>query len=314
MGIRYVDAAEVNKRLTMKTCIAVMRRVFIEFAEGRANNILRSVAPMNQGILGIMPAVLPGQNVAGAKLITVIHENASRGLPGHQGIVAVFDANDGRPLGICDGTAITAIRTAAVSAVATDALANPEAETLCILGSGVQAAMHLKAICCVRPVRNVRIWSRSKHAEHFVQQWKSEYPDIIMYCCATAREAVEGADIICTVTSGSEPILMGQWVKAGAHINAVGACAAKDRELDSECVRRAKFICDSEHACRSESGDYLVPLSEGVIGEEHILASLGEVIAGRKRIRSSASDVTCFESLGLAEEDLACAAYLLAKE
>ena len=315
MNIRYVDAEEVTRRLDMNTCIAIMRQVFSEVVSGSSRSILRSVVPMNRGILGIMPAVLPDQNVAGAKLITVVHDNASRSLPGHQGIVAAFNASDGSLLGICDGTAITAIRTAAVSALATDVLANSDVQTLCILGSGVQADMHLNAICRVRPIRIVKVWSRSiEHAERFSQKWQSRYPDISIRSCTSAQEAVEGADIICTVTPSSTPILQGEWVKVGAHINAVGACAAKDRELDSECIRRAKLVCDSEHACRSESGDFLIPLKEGVIGEGHLLASLGDVITRRKRIRTSVFDITCFESLGLAEEDLACATYLLEME
>lgn len=315
MDIRYIGADEIHTRLDMDTCIGLMRQVFTSFAAGHIKNILRSVAPMERGILGIMPAVLPDRAVAGAKLITVMPDNPARGLPGHQGIVAVFDAGSGTPLGVCDGGAITSIRTAAVSALATDMLANPAADTLCILGSGVQAEMHLKAIHCIRPLRRVKVWSRDeRHAARFVQTQQAKYPGIAMAICETAREAAEGADILCTVTTSSTPVLQGAWLKPGAHINAVGACAAGDRELDSDCMRRAKLVCDSETACRAESGDFLIPLAEGLIGEGHILATLGEVVAGVRPIRTGAADITCFESLGLAEEDLACAAYLLAQK
>ncbi len=313
MDIKYLSAREVNEKLDMKSCIAIMKDVFMAFAEEKIENKLRSVLPIDSGkLLGIMPAVLPYRETAGAKLITVFHDNYKIGLPSHQGVVAVFSTDDGHLQGICDGSAITAIRTGAVSALATEYMANKEADTLCLLGGGVQASMHLKAIPLVRDIKKAYVWCPTlAESAAFREKHKDLYPEIEIIPYETAENAVKNADIICTVTPSHTPVLMGEWVKKGAHINAVGACAAASRELDSRCVAKSKLVCDNYTSCKNEAGDYLFPLKEGLITEEHIIADLAAVVSGNTVVRTSETDITMFESQGLACEDVACAAWLV---
>ncbi len=313
MDIKYFSAREINEKLDMKSCINIMEDVFTAFAEGKIENKLRSVLPVEHGkLMGIMPALLPYRDTVGAKLITVFHDNYKVGLPSHQGVVAVFSTENGSLQGICDGSAITAIRTAAVSALATKYMANKESATLCLLGGGVQAKMHLMAIPLVRNITKVTVWCPTiEESRAFCQNNKDIWPDIELVPYEQAEHAVKQADIICTVTPSPVPVLMGKWVQEGAHINAVGACAAANRELDSRCVAKSRFFCDSLVSCHNEAGDYLFPLKEGLITEDHILGELCDVISGKVAAREYDSDVTIFESQGLAREDVACASWLL---
>lgn len=313
MGIKYLNEQQVNEMLDMKTCIGLMNKVFTAFAEDKMENKLRSVFPLDAGnIFGIMPAVIPTENVCGAKLITVFHDNHKKGLPSHLGVVAVFSNVDGQLLGICDGTAITAIRTGAVSALATKFMAKEDAHTMCLIGGGVQASMHLKAITLVRDIKKVTVWCpKLSESQAFCEKHSPLYPNIQFIPCENCADAVKDADIINTVTPSPVPVLFGQWVKEGAHINAVGACAKANRELDSDCVVKARFFCDNYDSCKNEAGDYLFPLNEGLITEKHLLADLGEVISGKVKGRLSEKDITIFESQGLACEDVVCAAWLL---
>lgn len=313
MELKYISQRQVEEMLDMKTCIGLMNDVFTAFAQGKMENKLRRVFPIDTGkAFGIMPAVIPTYDVCGAKLITAFHTNHAKGLPSHLGIVAVFSNDDGRLLGLCDGTAITAVRTAAVSALATDRMARKDSRTMCLIGGGVQADMHLKAITLVRSIDKVFVWCPTvAESEKFCESHRPVYPDIEFIACAGCKDAVKDADIICTVTPSSTPVLMGRWVKDGAHINAVGACSKTARELDSECTAKSRFFCDNYDSCKNEAGDYLFPLNEGIIGENHILGDLAEVVSGKVPARISDNDITIFESQGLACEDVACAAWLL---
>ena len=313
MAMRYISGEDIFERLTMTKCIDLMEGLFVAFSEGMAENKLRSMMPLGDGnILGIMPGLLPYENVSGTKLITIFHDNYKYNMPSHQGIVVIFDNDNGRVKGICDGMAITAIRTAAVSALATKKLANPDASVLCLMGGGTQASMHLEAICRVRDIKQVNVWCpTTEESERFIANHKDRYPGVSFTACATGEEAVKEADIICTVTLSTTPVLKGEWVKKGAHINAVGACAAADRELDSRLVKDSLFYTDSLISCTNESGDYLYPLKEGLIDEGHIISELGDLLTGKKPGRRDREDITVFESLGLAREDIACAVWLL---
>lgn len=313
MDLKYISGREVFEKLDMKTCIGLMKDLFAALSDKKAENKLRSVLPIDSGkLMGIMPGSLPYTGTVGAKLITVFHDNYKIGKPSHQGIVALFSTEDGQPLGVCDGMAITAVRTGAVSGLATDLLAAKDADTLCLIGGGMQAVMHLKAMTGVRDIKKVNVWCpTTQESERFIASNKDRYPGIEFNSYADCDKAVADADIICTVTLSKTPVLKGEWVKKGAHINAVGACAAADRELDSPLVAESRFFCDSMVSCTNESGDYLYPLKEGLIDESHILAELGDVLTGKKSGRVSGDDITIFESLGLAREDLACAVWLL---
>jgi ornithine cyclodeaminase len=296
----------------MAKCIELMQKLFREIAGGGVSHTLRTAVPVEQGkLLGIMPGYVRSGNSLGAKIITVYHDNYQKGLPSHQGIVAVFDADTGCVRGIADGMSITAIRTAAVSAAATDVLAKKDAKTLALLGSGVQAHTHLEAVSAVRGIEHVRVWSPHREkAEAFAEE-ESRRTGQRFTVCVSAEEAASQSDIICTVTSSKTPVLEGRWVQPGAHINAVGACRAQDRELDSGCVAKARFFGDSGQSVTNESGDYLFPLREGLITEKHFLGEIGDVLAGKIPGRQNDTDITIFEALGLAVEDIVCASWLL---
>ncbi|WP_311771691.1 ornithine cyclodeaminase family protein [Cohnella lubricantis] len=308
-----IDRNEVSELLSLEACIGIMENALKDLSAGQAEQQLRSVVPVRQGgLMGLMPAYLARQEVVGAKLISVFPRNHDRGLPSHQGVVALFDAGTGALNAIVDGRRLTAIRTAAVSAAATKLLAKPDSRTLALIGSGEQARSHLEAMLLVKPIERVRIWSPSRaHALRFQSEIAAKYGDsLAAQLCDSAEQAVADADVICTVTSSTTPVLQDEWIPDGAHINAVGACRAPDRELSSAIVRRARLYVDRRQSAVHEAGDYLIPLQEGVIGSGHIVGEIGEALLGQVEGRTSDEQLTLFKSLGLAVEDLAAATYV----
>ncbi len=302
-----LSAAEVKKALTPAACLPLMAAVLRDIETGDARQLLRTATPMGHGILGYMPAEL--QRYFGAKLITVFHENSKQGLPSHQGSVLLFDKQNGTLLAMVDGGAVTEVRTGAVSALATDALARKDAKTLALLGAGKQAESHLVALRLVRQFAAARIWDIDfERAKAFAAAHSDETLQVIP--CSTAQQAVEGADVICTLTPAHTPVLEGAWVKPGAHVNAVGACAAGDRECDTSLVSKAQIFCDNEQSLFAEGGDFLIPLKEGAFDNSHLKGTLGAVLLGRIPGRQREQDITFFEALGLAAEDVSCAAFL----
>ncbi|WP_302848098.1 ornithine cyclodeaminase family protein [Paenibacillus sp. NFR01] len=306
-----MNRKEVENILSMEACIGVMEAVLSELARGEAVQTLRQVLPLAGGnLMGLMPGYLAGTKVAGAKQITIFPRNHERGLPSHQGGVTLFDAETGTLTGIVNGQAITAIRTAAVSAVATKILALPDARRLAILGTGEQAASHLEAMLLVRDIRQVHVWSRNtEKARHFAAEMSAKW-NVEIHAAETVEEAVREADIICTVTAATEPVLRGEWVQPGAHINAVGACRPGDRELDTALVKQARLYVDRLESAMNEAGDYLLPLKEGAITPGHIVGELGGLLLRCVEGRGFGEEITLFKSLGLAIEDLAAAEYI----
>jgi len=308
MNVLVLSHTDVTRLLTMEACIEVMADALRATNQGGAVLPLRSVVwmPDRTGMIGLMPGFLGAPTSLGLKVVSIFPGNHGTGFDSHQGVVMLFDTRHGSPRAVIDASSITAIRTAAVSGVATRALARDTAGDLAILGSGVQATTHLAAMRAVRKIRRVRVWSRSQvNAQRFAD--KSPVPVEVM---ATARAAVEGADLICTTTASREPILEGAWLAPGAHINAVGACFAATRELDTPAVARSRLIVDSRESTLNESGDYLLAKKDGAIGEDHILGELGDLLLGRFAARRSADDVTLYKSLGIAVFDLAAAHYV----
>lgn len=295
----------------MKACIEVMEAVLKDLSAGLAVQSLRQVLPLqNSNLMGLMPGYLQGEQVAGAKIISVFPSNHGSAFPSHQGLVTLFDSSTGALKAVVNGQKITAIRTAAVSAVATRYLAREDAEVLAILGSGEQAQSHLEAMLQVRMIREIRIWSRTPEKAQAFQTEMSRKFNVEIIVTDSAQEAVRTADIICTVTASTKPVLQGEWLKPGVHINAVGACRPADRELNSEAVCLAKLYVDRLESAHNEAGDYLIPLTEGVINPSHIIGEMGELISGRIEGRTSAEEITLFKGLGLAIEDLAAANYI----
>lgn len=307
----FISKDEVNDLLSMKSCIQVMEVALSDLAKGEAVQVLRSVFPIGDGnVLGQMPGYLKRNEIIGTKVITVFPNNHKEGLSSHQGVVLLFNAKDGTLMAVVDGSEITAIRTAAVSALATDQLARDNAEVLCILGAGTQARTHLEAMLEVRPIKLVKVWnSNPKTAAVFKDEMELKF-NISITVCSNTKEAVFDADIICTVTSSKQPILKGAWVKEGAHVNAIGACQPNDRELDSELVKKSKLYVDSVVSAQNESGDYLIPLKEGVIEQNHIKGEIGELLINKSTGRASETEITIFKSLGLAIEDIAAANFI----
>jgi len=294
----------------MAECVEVVDEALRAVARGDVVLPLRTIVwlPDRHGVLGVMPGYLGVGKLLGVKAITVMPDNHGTPLDSHQGVVLLFEAERGRLLSILDATAITTIRTAAASAAATRALARSDAADLAILGTGVQAAAHIDAMRVVRPIRRVRVWSRNPaNARAFAARERARH-GIEVEPTPSAREAVLDADLICTVTSACEPILEGAWIAPGAHVNAVGACVPRCREVDTETVRRARVYVDHRPAALVEAGDLMIPIAEGAIEAAHIVGEIGGVLAGTSPGRRNLEEVTLFKSLGIAVEDLAAAA------
>ena len=315
MPVVIIDQATVPTLLPMDQCMSVMAEALATLARGGAVVPLRPMLrlPDQSGILGMMPAYIDSPKSLGVKLITVFNANHGTRYDSHQGVVLLFEAEHGSLVAIIDASSVTAIRTAAVSGVATRLLARADARDLCILGSGVQAHTHLEAMLLARPLRRVRVWSRNPdHARSFARV-ASERHQIAVEATLSARVAVEGAEIVCTTTSSREPVLCGEWLSPGAHLNVVGSSVASAREVDSAAVGRSRLFVDRRESALNEAGDILIPMRDGAFDASHIRAELGEVLIGTHRGRESDSDITLFKSLGLAVEDVAAAHHIHAR-
>lgn len=312
MPTRVLTERDVYRLLPMEQCMDVMEETLRTAAQGEIVNPLRTLMrlPEDAGILGLMPAWLGRPRSTGIKVVTVTPGNHGSEFDAHQGAVLLFEPGHGRLIAVIDASSVTAIRTGAVSGVATRHLARLDAKTLAVLGSGVQASANLEAVLVARQIERVFVWSRNQsNTDSFVQH-ESRRHEVPMTVCESAEEAVADADIVCTTTSSPEPVLRGEWLKPGAHINAVGACFPSSRELDSQAISRSRVFVDRMESALNEAGDLLIPMNERTIGADHIQGELGEVLLGRKPGRESAGEITLFKSLGIAVEDLGAAAYL----
>jgi ornithine cyclodeaminase/alanine dehydrogenase-like protein (mu-crystallin family) len=305
MKILVAGHRGVEQLLSLQDCIRAMEKMFVDLAKGKARVPLRviiQVPAQKRSVFAMMPAF--NEAGIGAKVMTIYPENAATRFETHQGAVLLFDSASGGLLAVFDSASITSIRTAAVSALATRLLARADSTNLAILGSGAQAFAHLNAIPLVRNITATKIWSRNfEHAKSLSRRFRRQRVTAV----ETAREAVKDADIICTATSSTSPVLMGGWIKEGAHINAIGAFTKNSRELDSEAVRRSLLFVDSRESARVEAGDYLIPKSEGLIRDSHIRGDLGDLVTGKVKGRTNRTQITLFKSVGLATEDLAAA-------
>lgn len=315
MKARIVTQAEVPALLPMRECVDVMAEALKTLARGDAVLPLRSMTrlPDGSGLLGLMPAYLGSPAVLGLKAVSVMPGNHGTPFESHQGAVLIFEIEHGRLLAIIDASSITGIRTAAVSGVATRLLAREDADDLAILGSGAQAETHLDAMHAVRRLRRVRVWSRDAGRARVFAERGARPHGVAVEVMPTAREAVAGADIVCTTTAARTPILEGAWLASGVHINAVGACFKDTRELDTAAVRDARFYVDRRESALAESGEFLIARAEGAIGDDHIVGELGEALLGTVPGRRSPDERTLFESLGIAIEDLAAAHHIWRK-
>ncbi len=300
---------DVRALLPMNECITVMEGALRSVTDGSSILPLRTVMKLDgtPNAFAAMPAVVGKGSGAslGAKIITVFPGNDATPFDAHIGVVLLFDAEHGKLLAIADASSITAIRTSAVSGLATRLLAREDAHELALLGAGVLSLPHLEAVRCVRDIKRVRVWSRSgERANELAARARKQF-EIEVVVSPSAREAVEGADVICTITGARTPILEGAWLAPGAHVNAVGASIPTARELDTAAVVRARLFADRRESTMAEAGDFLIPRSEGAVTDAHILGELGDLLAGTVKGRLNRDDVTLFKSLGLAVEDVA---------
>ncbi|MCX6373043.1 MAG: ornithine cyclodeaminase family protein [Actinobacteria bacterium] len=315
MKALIADQKLVTELLPMDEAIEVMRSALTMLAGGDVMMPLRQMIALPGGdrVLGLMPSYLGGLEAVGVKVIAAFPANFGTEYDTHQGVVLYFDTERGLLRAIVDATSITAIRTAAVSGLVTDLLARPDAGDLAIIGAGTQAHTHLQAMMAVRPLRRVRVYSVPADSVAAFAERESRLTGLTVEVAATAAEAVAGADLICTTTTATEPVVLGAWVGAGAHVNAVGAYTPATRELDSELVAGARLYADRRESLLSEAGEFLIPKGEGLIGDEHIVGEIGEVLLGKAPGRTSPGEITLFKSLGIAIEDLAAAHHVYTK-
>lgn len=317
MNIRFLSANDVRTALPMAEAIAGMKAAYEGLSTGQVSMPLRSGVDIAEqaGKTLVMPAYLKAEpNPAlGVKIVSVFPENANRGEPVIYALVLALDAATGRPLCIMEGGSLTAIRTGAASGAATDVLARPEAQTVAIFGSGVQARTQLEAICTVRAIQEVRVFGLDKEAlAGFVRDMQGYGPiPQTIHIADSPDAAVRGADIICTATTSSAPVFNGRSLQPGTHINGVGSYLPTMREVDTKTVQRALVVVDSVTAVLAEAGDLIQPIAQGQIDKSHIYAEIGEIIAGKKPGRTDDTQITFFKSVGVAVQDAAAAQIVL---
>lgn len=307
LSIRVLSARDIHELLTYERCIAAVERAMHETSAGRATLPLRQVmaTPGGKGMFGMMPGALEAEASFGMKLISLYPDNPAVGLSSHMGIYVLYEAEHGRPRAILEAGALTAIRTAAASAVATRHLARQDARRLAIIGTGEEAETHLQAIPKVRDIAEVVVWGRNADkVEAFIARQATK---MSIRPAASVAEAVRGADIICTVTASREPILFGHMLEPGQHVNLVGASTADAAEADGEVVRRSRFFIDYRASAMAQAGELLAALRDGLVEESHIQGEIGQVIAGDLPGRQTEADITVYKSLGIAAQDLAAA-------
>lgn len=318
MQLLLLSEADVHKLLGYRDCVEAMRFALTALAAGQAHQPLRSIvrAAAAPGLMGLMPAYLaageddqagPRPAAYGLKAIYITHSNPAIGLDAHQGLVLVSDGQTGVPQALLNASAVTEIRTAAVSVLATEALARPGAADLAVIGTGVQARAHVLAFSQTRVLQRIRVAGRDQaKAEAFVAKLRSQVSAELI-ASPSVPDAVAGADIIVVATNSTQPVLRREWVAPGAHINAIGAYQPTARELDGATVADAALFTDSRESLLAEAGDYLLAQADGLVGPDHLRAELGQVLADSAPGRADDDEITLFKALGLAVEDLAAA-------
>ncbi|MBI2209236.1 MAG: ornithine cyclodeaminase family protein [Deltaproteobacteria bacterium] len=300
---------EIQSLIDVEGLSEALEKAHVEFSTGKAVMPVRLVVPVPEikGRITSMPAYLSEDKALGMKVVTYFPENPRQGLPIILATVFLFSTESGKLLAVMDGTYITAIRTACISAVATRALANPETPVLGVLGAGVQARAQIRTLCAMRKIEEIKVYDV---LEKSVRSLKEELePDvgIKIEAVKSAEEAVRDVDLLVTVTTAKEPIVRADWLKPGVHISAIGSHRPDLREIDGVTMRRAKVVVDSREAVMAECGDVLLAIKEGAITEDHIHAEIGEVLAGKKTGRTSAGEITLYKAVGIAIQDVAAA-------
>lgn len=313
MKIRVLTAADVHQSLPMREAIEVMRSAYGQLSANQADMPLRTRLETDQGLMLLMPAFLRQSREVAFKMVSIWGDNPNRGLPAIVALAVVLDPDTGQPLALINGEALTAIRTGAGGGLAAELLARKDAGVVAVFGSGVQARAQLEAACVVRPVKQVRIYgimpdSVATFAAE-VRRWPQS-PQVVV--AKTPQEAVTGADIVITATTSTKPVFDGHDLSPGAHITAIGAYSPQMQEIDEVAVRRAnKIVVDSLAACLAEAGDLLIPIEKHIINRVDIYGEIGQIVNGEKPGRESPEEITMFESVGVAVQDVAAASHIL---
>jgi ornithine cyclodeaminase len=311
MTISFYDAAEVEELLDYPGCIEAMRRAMIALSSGERPQPLRQIFTVgNNQMFGTMPGELAALSTFGAKLVSVFGDPDRPGRSRHQGVVVAYDGETGAVSCIADAEPVTKIRTACATAAATDALARADASVLAVFGTGIQAEAHLRALPLVRPFRDILLWGRSaERARQFAEQMSDQLGQAINVV-SDGRDAAASADVICTVTSSAEPVVLGEWVRPGTHVNLVGSSYLGPVEVDSALVAKARYFADYRPGVLAQAAELAVAREAGLVDDSHVVGEIGEVLAGRVRGRENDSQITIYKSLGHVAQDLAAAAYL----
>ena len=309
MSAVVLTREDLEQLLAMGDCIEVIDRAQREFSAAKTVMPVRlTTAVPERGNHLAMPAVIPGMGAFGIKCITIFPTNPARGEPTLLGVAILNDPDTGRVLAIMDAAYLTAVRTPAASAVATRALANPDASELAIIGAGVQASTHLWGMTEVLPIEKVRVAAATRgEADEYVAMQAPRYANISIIAVDTPEEAIRGADVVCMVSAATEPVTKLEWLKPGCHVNGVGSHSTSIREVDGETMAAARVVVDSRDANLRECGDCIIPIEEGLYGPEHVSDEIGEVLSGTKVGRSNPDQITVYQSVGLAIQDIAAA-------
>jgi len=311
MTIAFFDAARVEALLDYPGCIDAVRRAMIALSTGERPQPLRQIFTVGDNqMFGTMPGELAALSTFGAKLVSVFADPDRPGRTRHQGVVVAYDGKTGAISCIADAEPITRIRTGCASAVATDALAREDAQVLAIFGTGVQADAHLRALPLVRDFREILLWGRSPDKTRAFAEQMSEELGRTITPVSDPREAASSADVICTVSSSAEPVVLGEWVKPGTHLNLVGSSYLGPVEVDSALVAKARYIADYRPGVLAQASELAAARDAGLIDDSHVVGEIGEVLAGRIPGRETDEQVTIYKSLGHVAQDLASAAYL----
>lgn len=300
---------EVQTLIDIEELIAALEQAHIQYSTGNAIMPVRLVVPLPEirGRITSMPGYLNADKALGMKVVTYFQDNPHQNLPAILGTVMLFSAESGKLISVMDGSSITAIRTACASAMATKALANAEAPVLGILGAGVQARAHMRALCRVRKITRIKLYSPSGKSGAAVKKDLESEVGASVEIARSAEEAVRDSDLIVTATTSNTPVLSREWLKRGAHINAVGSHRPDQREIDGPTMALAKVTVDSRDAIMAECGDILLAIQEKSITESHIHGEIGDVLAGAKPARTSRDEITLYKSVGIAIQDVATA-------
>ncbi len=309
MRLRVITGSELRRLVPMSECIDIIRETMKDVSNGNAVLPLRwgMGLPNQQGMMGIMPGYIASPECFGLKLVSLFPGNTATEFPSHMGLMVLFEANNGAPIALLDSNEITKLRTAAASAVATDMLARKNAGILTILGNGEQAGAHLEAILEIRNLQEIYVWGRnSEKVKRFARQ-HSDRLGVSIQTLESAEDAVRRADIICATTSAKEPVLSGDWLQDGAHVNLVGSSIPSAFEADTSAVVRSKFYVDWKQSTLHQAAEFLRAMEEGAVDESHIAGEIGEVLNNNKTGRLNDEEITLYKSLGIVAQDLATA-------